>query len=604
MGTRPVEPRNFLRQAIDDEINTLEESLRALKSRRNALAPISCLPPETLFEIFSFLSPSANNEPFHLKWICVSHVCRQWRETALNHPRFWSHINFSMLAPAALDEILARAKMAPLRLEFTTWKQAQVDAFQSKLDAHISHTRHLRIYGPLQRVLERLVSSAPALESLSLSHRYDLSLSAQAVIPANLFNYTTPSLTSLGLNDCDISWKSPLFKGLQTLEIRRSSTEAGPKLEDWLDALNEMPQLETLILQYASPSAPVAASLISEPSRTVTLTSLTTFHISVSAKDCALALAHLVMPAVTSLHVDAKSYQADGEDVGPLISHAAQFVCGLQGTEPLRSILILGKRGQAKVHAWTMPDADLEECDLSTLSGASIPARLMFAAASSNWNPGVCNEIIGALFTLLPVDSVSTFTAHSPTRLGEEFWLTHAPRWPSLEQVHLAPTAVKGFRDMLAEDAPSDGPRLPSLTKLILVCVTLTAIRTYDLRDMLIERVEQGVPFDVLDLRTSFASHCAVQFLREVVVDVKEPLTVDLLAMEEPEGPEYFNLQREIARWIDVKSGGPQNPLYGPYSISRITYDDRDEDEDDESFVWAEWQVQPPHTYEAPPAFE
>jgi hypothetical protein len=541
-----------------------------------------------------------NNEPFHLKWICVTHVCRRWRETALNFPRFWSHINFSMLAPAALDEILARAKMAPLHVEFTTWKQGQVDAFQSKLDAHISHTRHLNIYGPLQRVLEKLVSSAPTLESLSLSHKCGLSM--QAIIPVNLFNYTTPSLTSLELKDCDISWKSPLFKGLQTLEIRRSSAEAGPKLEDWLDALNEMPQLETLILQYASPSAPVAASLISEPSRTVTLPSLITFHISVSAKDCALALAHLVMPAVTSLHVDAKSYQVDGEDVGPLISYAAQFVCGLQGTEPLRSILIFGKRRQAKVHAWTMPDADLEECDPNTLSGASIPARLMFAAASSNWNPGVGNEIIGALFTRLPVDSVSTFTAHSPTRLSEEFWLTHAPRWPSLEQAHLAPTAVKGFRSMLAEDAPSDGPRLPSLTKLILVDVTLTVIRTYDLRDMLIERVEQGVPFDVLDLRTSFASDCAVQFLREVVVDVKEPLTVDPLAMEEPEGPEYFNLQREIASWNDVKFGGLQN-LYGPpYGISRITYDDEDEDEDEEPHVWAEWQ--PLHTYEAPPDFE
>ena len=591
MGTRPVEPRSFLRQAIDHEINSLEESLLTLKSRRNALAPISCLPPETLSEIFSFLSPSANNEPFHLKWICVSHVCRRWRETALNHPRFWSHINFSMLAPAALDEILARAKMAPLHLEFATWNQARVDVFQRHLDAHISHTRHLKIYGPLQRVLERLVSSAPALEFLSLTQKKKGNLSAQAVIPVNLFNYTTPSLTSLELNDCDISWKSSLFKGLQTLEIRRSTTEARPKLEDLLDALNEMPQLETFILQF-SPT-PLDASLIPEPSRTVTLPSLTTFHISDSAKDCALALAHLVMPAVISLHVDAESYEVYGEDVGPLISYAAQFVCGLQGTEPLRSILIRGERRQAKVHAWTMPDADLEECDPNMLSGASIPARLMFAAASSNdWNPGVGDEIIGALFTLLPLDSVSNFTAQGRTRLSEGFWLTHAPRWPSLEQAHLTPTAVKGFRDMLAEDAPSDGPRLPSLTKLILVDVTFTMIRTYDLRDMLIERVEQGVPFEVLDLRTSFASDCAVQFLGEVVVDVKEPLTVGPLAMEEPEGPEYFHLQREIARWNDVEFDDPQNPLYEPYDMSRITYGD--EDDDEEPIVWAEWQVEAP----------
>jgi hypothetical protein len=64
---------------------------------------------------------------------------------------------------------------------------------------------------------------------------------------------------------------------------------------------------------------------------------------------------------------------------------------------------------------------------------------------------------------------------------------------------------------MLGEDAPPDGPRLPSLKTLILVDVNLTAVRTYDLRDMLIERVEQGVPLEVLDLRSCVVAERAIQ---------------------------------------------------------------------------------------------
>ena len=114
MDTGSAESRNRLRNAIDDELISLKQSARALKSHRNALFPISrLLPPEILAAIFSFLSSSANKEASHLELIYVSHVCRQWRETALNHPHLWSHINLPLPASALTAEILARAKMAP-----------------------------------------------------------------------------------------------------------------------------------------------------------------------------------------------------------------------------------------------------------------------------------------------------------------------------------------------------------------------------------------------------------------------------------------------------------------------------------------------------------
>ena len=502
MDTSSAESVDHLRQRIDDEINSLQASIRALKSHRNKLAPISRLPPETLAAIFSFL-PSSR----------FAHVCSRWRETTLNYPRLWSYINFDMLTPVGMDEILTRA-MTPLHLEanVTQMSNEQFDAFKKQLNTHISRTRHLHICGALRSTLEGLPSPAPVLESLSLSQF----ATPEPIVPFDVFNGTTPSLTSLELVGCNISWRSPLLKGLRTLKIELAGPfpEARPNLQDWLDALDQMSQLETLVLRCASPSAPQVAPLISKPLRIVTISSLTKFHIDASAKDCVLALAHLMLPALTWLHVEAKSYEPEGEDVRLLIPYVARNVYMLQGIEQLRHILI-GDCECAEVRAWTTSHDENVYC-------TTAPENLIFTARGSYyWHPGVDIAILDALLTLLPMNSVLTLTAPNITGLSKEFWLSQAPRWPMLEWASLSSTRIKAFSDMLAEEAPPDGPRLPSLTKLTLDYFGSHVPMVYDLRDMLIERVEQGVPLEVLELRPCLVDDHAIRLLAEVVVDVQ-----------------------------------------------------------------------------------
>ncbi|KAF8481684.1 hypothetical protein DFH94DRAFT_732388 [Russula ochroleuca] len=461
-----------------------------------------------------------------------------------------------------MAELFSRTKVAPLFLEANLSKLsvAQNNAFDRQLEAHISHTRRLSICGFLRSALERLVSSAPILESLSLWHES----SVEVVIPVNIFNCTAPSLTSLELLGCDISWKSPLLKRLRTLRIYRRSTEARPRLEDWLDALNEMPQLETLVLQSATPLAPRAAPLISDTSPTVTLPSLTKFHISASAKDCTLALAHLVLPALSRLHVEAESHEWEGGDVRLLIPYVARNAYRLQGTEPLRSISISGERNRAKVLAW-MPDTDNEGSVPYTLFRASGPARLVFTATCRSWDYAVDTAILEALLNLLPANSVSTLSTQNRTRLSKEFWLSHAPRWPLLKRARLIPASIKAFSDMLVEDVPPDGPRLPLLTELTLIDVRLTELRTLHLRNMLIERVEQGVPLEVLDLSTCVAAARSTQLLKEIVVNVHEARAAGWRTLREPTG---FNWHGRIEYCNEVEYDDP--------------CDDGDEDDDDD----------------------
>ena len=122
-----------------------------------------------------------------------------------------------------------------------------------------------------------------------------------------------------------------------------------------------------------------------------------------------------------------------------------------------------------------------------------------------------------------PLDSLVTLTALNFTRFDEPVWRRHAPRWPLLQCVRLGPPAAHGFRELLLNDnGGREGPLLPSLTKLVLVNTGLSKRRTLRICDALMQRVEQGVPFESLDLRTCIGTTDAVRLLREIVVDVSD----------------------------------------------------------------------------------
>ena len=79
--------------------------------------------------------------------------------------------------------------------------------------------------------------------------------------------------------------------------------------------------------------------------------------------------------------------------------------------------------------------------------------------------------------------------------------------------------------EMLLEDnGGCENPLLPSLITLALVDEELSARLTLRLRDVLMNRVEQGVPLETLDLRACLATDHAVHMLSEIVVDVLGPV--------------------------------------------------------------------------------
>ena len=551
MDPNQANSRERLQQTIDAEIKSLEESVRALKLRRNGLSPVSSLPPDVFAAIFSLLcipgTSSLDGKPdHHLARVLVSHVCHQWRSIALNEPLLWSHVDFTTPSLVGVAETLVRAKSVPLHLEASVsrhrgWDNVRSSTFRKELRAHLPHTLHLRTSAKpvhLQSTLNVLVSPAPTLEYLSLSSRVRRlgrgMVEELLCIPDTLFDGSAPRLSCLELRNCNISWTSPLLKRLKCLEILTPSADAWPKLAVWLGALDEMPQLTTLTLHSASPSAP---SFPIDVERTVTLPSLTRLDILASPEDCALALAHLDLPALASLCLTAFSFHlTNSGDVQKLLPYIVRHVYGPQDTQPLQSVLFLTEGNHVNVLAWPVPDIDIVVHDPLTLLAATLPTRVALSFRNDDWfSLDERIEILNTVMAGLPLDGLVTLAAHVygsrhdgdvPT---QHLWHHLSPKWPLLRRVRLAPHTVHGFIDMLLEDnGERERPLLPSLKELVVVYPSLFALSFLPLCDALMRRVEQGVPVDMLDLRMCFAhedgrSDDWLRSLSEVVVDVLGP---------------------------------------------------------------------------------
>ena len=509
--TRPnLNSWEYQRQAIDAQIKSLEDedSIRALRLQRNALAPISSLPPEIFATIFSFLphmlssiKPRKMLDP--LAWLRYSHVCHQWREIALNQPLLWCRVNFTNISLVGAAQILARAKMAPLHLEARGlgdhWDDNQFGAFQDELQFRVSRIRHFLILANPQRLrkaLEGLVSPALTLESLSLSSE---AKQPRTVVPETLFGGTTPRLSRLELSNCNISWESSLLKGLRCLEIRSPAANTRPSLPVWLGALNEMQQLKRLTLYSASPIAP---PIPVEVERTVTLPFFTHLDISSSAKNCALVLAHLDLPALTWLCVGAIVHLPDLNDIRRLVSYVARHAHGPQDTQPLQSALVLAKGKYIDILAWTTPDIDDDTHDTLTLLPTTLPTRVALSLTSKggDWNYrsgiGTACMVIAAL----PLDNLVTFVVKDAPYGG--VFLPKSQRWALLRRVRLNHDACE-FLDWLEDDEGGcENPLLPSLKELVLVDNILSKYMLSQLHGVQLQRVEQGVPLEMLDLST------------------------------------------------------------------------------------------------------
>jgi hypothetical protein len=505
------------------------------------------LPPEIMDLIFSYLylAPGLKSCD-RLGWLNIAHVCHHWRDIALNQPRFWSCIDITSLTLAGANEMLVRSKNAPLHLVANFYRyyrdHERLDAVREQLKAHISHLQSLNIYShplPLSQTLVRLTGSpAPALESLSLCARRELRRGREATlapleIPPTIFDSMAPRLIRLELDNCYISWSAPLLRGLRHLRLLYRDDAERPDLQSWRDAMYELSRLESLDLHAATPSAPQIITPIREPVK-FTLPSLTRLRLSDSANCCALALSHLVLPSLAWLHIEVSSSHLHGDDIQIMLPLFVLSAHGHQDTMPLQSMVVDVCSHRIDIILWTVPDAGMDYHDYGSFAGASPSARAVLTVHSSFWEAVASTGVCRAVLSALPVSSVVTLTVLDCRVFPEEIWLGDPPtsRWSSLKCLRLRSSTLRSIMGILTSIVPPrlpEGPLLPSLTKLIITGSPLDEHMAKGLRDMLLRRIEQGVPIQTLDLSECGVVRSAVQFFRDIITVLWDPVGIWLL---------------------------------------------------------------------------
>jgi hypothetical protein len=294
---------------VDKGIDATRQFLCSLLARRNTLVPISVLPPEILSRVFHLLvieEPPLSENP----WIRVTHVCRRWRQVAIDDSSLWARIRGIPTNAEWISEMLARAKNAPLEIELNDVGRSSPETL-FMVAPHLSHTRQLRLHGlskyhsgGIQAIFSR---EAPALEHLELTANRT-SYSGNVTFPdiggKMLFKGRAPRLRTFSLYQVTTPLSIVPCGQLTKLKIASSYEDIVPPvdLNELIDLLVNCPSLEILALESCGSCLP------SQPEcpqgRTIHLPHLSRLRVRGSTSHIMNMLKMLKLPSSTTLHLD------------------------------------------------------------------------------------------------------------------------------------------------------------------------------------------------------------------------------------------------------------------------------------------------------------
>src|SRR6266849_7559884 len=247
-------------------ISTIDKFVRSLLTRRNVLVPISLLPPDILARVFHLLVfeklPLAGIR--NLDWIRVTHVCRHWRQVALDDLSLWTEIGGIPMNAKWISEMLVRAKNAPLDIDLIAHARPIHEALLM-MPPHLSHTRQLRLHNlspshsdSVQKIYS---SEAPFLEHFELTNATFPPITLLDLGGKMLFKGHTPRLQTFSHSFVVIPWSLIPRGQLTQLKITFLTGDvhsAGDlnlnQLDDLIDLLVNCPALEILALNSCLPS--------------------------------------------------------------------------------------------------------------------------------------------------------------------------------------------------------------------------------------------------------------------------------------------------------------------------------------------------------------
>ncbi|KAF8312349.1 hypothetical protein DL93DRAFT_2082211 [Clavulina sp. PMI_390] len=310
---RLVDEKFALLDEIELSLQRARRQLGAARNQSRRLTPINRLPPELLCAIFilgqeaqdeelsqeiddddeSHASLEIESVPFS---VTVSHVCRKWRNMAIDTAQLWTKLDFSEGPPYRWSKmLLERSKTAPLNIVLSlsdSDNKSGIDTVMNMIVPH--HSGRVETLGinaislnQINWILSRFIFDSnvvPPIIDLSLTEAEASSeLVAISVDKANLpkLGQMIAGIRRLALSGVQLPWHSPAFSNLTHLTLENTSMDvenACPTEDQFMGILKASPKLQSLTMRDTAIKADVEDhpewSFKRKPMRMDALTSL------------------------------------------------------------------------------------------------------------------------------------------------------------------------------------------------------------------------------------------------------------------------------------------------------------------------------------------
>ncbi|TDL27665.1 hypothetical protein BD410DRAFT_782802 [Rickenella mellea] len=189
-------------------------------------------------------------------WIYVTHVCQRWRQLALGYAPLWTILSDYQSVEEA-ETYISRSKCAPLEVFTYSGREHPPHAtVHRRILCELPRTSHITVLVTDDgEIADDLTTSiweqpTPCLRSITFARE---SGSPTGFAPVTILPGPHPTLRSLSLHGCYISWDSSLFRGLSSLCLDFIPPTCEPTMMEVYAILSACPNLRQLTLTWASP---------------------------------------------------------------------------------------------------------------------------------------------------------------------------------------------------------------------------------------------------------------------------------------------------------------------------------------------------------------
>lgn len=335
---------------LEEEERRVAAHLLDVRKQRNLRCPALRLLPELLLQVFRYVQqiPLLIYTVYNTDWIVVTHICKYWREVALNCQNLWSYI--ILFSEPYIAAFLERAgytsdrKGAPLSLRWDAEDQgpASLNLLKPFADslARVDITLQLEDSSHLEQLLQNTWNNVQELFLATPDDAEEWKFLDFGALNRSL----PPRLRSLGLfGVVPLTWAcGPMYCDLQSLSIDRLSPSDKhlPTWEQLLDILESCPSLRTLMLRDADP--PASPRPLSR--QTILLPNLTYVELGFNLpSNIAYLLSHLHIPEGAKIDIETE------ESIDPefgILSCLPQDLSNLKLLQSISQVeMVISKQG-------------------------------------------------------------------------------------------------------------------------------------------------------------------------------------------------------------------------------------------------------------------